>query len=143
MKIIKTILATALLATATSTLVYANIPEQQILQLQQGIAAIEKGDLHTAFNLVKPLAEQGNVLAQSLLGAMYHDGEVVQQDYQQAAKWFQKAAEQGNVDAQVRLGLMYGLGEDVKRNHKQAKIWFGKACKNGDQKACDILKELK
>lgn len=140
MKKLKTLLATALLSTATSTLVYANSPEQKF---EQGIAAYTQGDYHTAFELWKPLAEQGDAKAQYNLAKMYDQGKGVKQDYQQAAKWSQKAAEQGYAEAQFILGTMYYQGEGVKRNHKQAKIWFGKACDNRNQSACDFLKKLR
>ena len=52
-----------------------------------------------------PLAEQGNLAAQSLLGYKYYNGEGVPKDYQQAVKWFRLASEQGEAHAQFKLGL--------------------------------------
>ena len=44
---------------------------------------------------LKPLAEDGNELAQFELGNMYGNGRGVTQDYAEAMKWFRLAAEQG------------------------------------------------
>ncbi|ACE05769.1 hypothetical protein Aasi_0340 [Candidatus Amoebophilus asiaticus 5a2] len=66
--------------------------------------------------------------AQFKLGVMYHNGEGVAKDDNQAIKWFQKAAEQGNADAQFNLGVMY---EKVEGNYKKAIKWFQKAAEQG------------
>ena len=42
-----------------------------------GLDAYNKEDYNTAFKLWKPLADQGHVEAQSLLGMMYHYGDGV------------------------------------------------------------------
>ena len=48
-------------------------------------------------------AEQGDALAQYNLGAMYRDGEGVEQDYGKAIKWYLEAAWQGHNKAKVNL----------------------------------------
>ena len=48
-------------------------------------------------------AEQGDADAQYLLGAVYHDGDWVDQDHEQAAQWWRLAAEQGHELAQEAL----------------------------------------
>ena len=55
-------------------------------------AAFKRGDYATAMLFLRPLAEKGNTLAQVELGAMYHGGLGVPQDYVQAHKWFNIAA---------------------------------------------------
>ncbi|STO54628.1 YbeQ [Canicola haemoglobinophilus] len=139
MKIIKTILATALLATTTPTLVYANSLKEQLQQAEQGITAYEQGDYHTAFELLKPLAERGDAGTQTFLGTMYYDGQGVQQDYQQAAKWFQKAAEQGYAKAQYNLGVMYYKGQGVQQDYQRAVKWYQKAAEQGSAEAQGML----
>ena len=44
---------------------------------QKGFEAAQKGDFATALREWRPLAEQGNAVAQSNLGAMYHEGQGV------------------------------------------------------------------
>jgi TPR repeat protein len=58
----------------------------------------------------RPLADQGNALAQFNLGLLYHEGRGVSQDYAQAVTWFRKAADQGDAEAQAALGAMYANG---------------------------------
>ena len=74
--------------------------------LEDGLAAAQKGDFATALRLWKPLAEQGDADAQYSLGVMYSEGDGVQHDYKTAVKWFTLAAEQGDDDAQYNLGWM-------------------------------------
>ena len=45
------------------------------------IAAYRRGDYPTAMGLLRPLADQGNALAQHNLGFMYLNGHGVAQDY--------------------------------------------------------------
>ena len=54
---------------------------------QKGATAYQSGDFATALREWTPLAEQGNVGAQYLLGVMYRKGLGVPQDYKTAVKW--------------------------------------------------------
>ncbi|WP_118812903.1 tetratricopeptide repeat protein [Haemophilus haemolyticus] len=140
MKLTKTLLTSALLATSifsVQSTAWADMPEQQF---QQAVESYDKRDYQTAFKLWLPLAEQGLAEAQSNLGLMYEFGQGIKQDNAEAVKWFRKAAEQGYSMAQFNLGVNYYKGEGVKRNPSKAKEWFRKACENGYQKACDVLR---
>lgn len=140
MKLTKTFLTSALLATSifsVQSTAQADTPEQKF---QQGFEAANKGDYQTALKLLQPLAAQGHAKAQNSLGNMYNDGNGVKQDYAEAIKWYQKAAEQDYAKAQFNLGTMYHNGEGVKRDLSKAKEWFRKACDKGNKKACDTLK---
>ncbi len=64
---------------------------------QDATDAYNKGDFKTAFNEIKPLAEQGNASAQYNLALMYDNGKGVLKDYKEAVKWYRKAAEQGTL----------------------------------------------
>ena len=55
-----------------------------------------KGDYDSAIKLLKPLAEQGNTVAQFALGKCFFE----KCDYDNAIKWLKPFAEQGNVAAQ-------------------------------------------
>jgi hypothetical protein len=74
--------------------------------LEDAGAAYGNGDYATAMRLFRPLAEQGDALAQTALGLMYDQGQGVPQHYVQAAEWFRKAADQGDADAQGNLGFI-------------------------------------
>ena len=51
-----------------------------------GKAAYDRGDYAKAYKEFKPLAEQGDIVAQFYLGVMYDFGRGVSQDYIQAMK---------------------------------------------------------
>ena len=100
--------------------------------LEDGLAAAEKGDFATALRLWKPLAEQGNASAQYNLGLMYANGDGLTQDYKTALKWYTLAAEQGNARAQFYLGLMYAKGDGLTQDYKTAVKWYTLAAEQGD-----------
>jgi hypothetical protein len=62
---------------------------------------------------------------------MYDEGKGVEQDFEEALKWYQKAAEQGLAEAQNNLGLMYYKGQGVEQNYVTAYAWASIAAANG------------
>ena len=101
----------------------------------KGLAAAQSGDFATALKEWTPLAEQGNVHAQSNLALMYIRGDGVTQDYKKALKWYTLAAEQGSAKAQSNLALMYRRGEGIPQDHKEAVKWFTLAAEQGNDTA--------
>ena len=87
-------------------------------------AADQKGDYATELQILRPLAEQGNALAELGLGVMYANGQGVPQDFAQAVVWCLKAAEQGDADAQTIVALMYVNGHGVPQDYVRAHMWF-------------------
>jgi len=87
-------------------------------------AAFEKGDYVKAARLARPLADEGNVLAQTMLGGMCEMGDGVRRDYTTAAAWYRKAAEQGFAVAQISLADMYEQGRGVSQDYVQAFKWY-------------------
>jgi uncharacterized protein len=77
------------------------------------------------------MAEQGDAEAQNSLGAMYAKGQVVPQDYKQAAYWYKKAAEQGHAGGQHNLGFVYAEGLGVPQDFKLAYVWSSLAAAQG------------
>ena len=65
--------------------------------------AYEINDFAAALLLLQPLADEGHVEAQKLLGQMHEIGQGVPQEYSYAAIWYGKAAASGDDDARVRL----------------------------------------
>ena len=78
--------------------------------IDDAFAAHQRGDYAQALKILRPLAAQGNALAQSSIGWMYFSGYGVTQNYQEAVKWYRLAAAQGNAEAQNNLGYMYDAG---------------------------------
>ena len=61
---------------------------------------------------------------------MYYNGQGVQQDYSEAAKWTRKAAEQGYTPAQAHLGVLYWNGQGVQQDVLLAYMWLSLASAN-------------
>ncbi|WP_152436190.1 tetratricopeptide repeat protein [Avibacterium paragallinarum] len=143
MKFTKTLLTTALFSFSVfsiSQMGYAKTNDAELVQqailsggeqLLRVVEAIKKNEFDTAISLAQPLAEQGNVMAQSALALAYESRE----EYFQAFKWYQKAAEQGYARAQFYLALMYDNGQGVKQDYFQAFKWYQKAAEQGHIKA--------
>lgn len=91
---------------------------------QTGLDAYQKGDYVAAVKEWRPLAEQGDAVAQYNLGLLYLDGHGVPQSPAEAVNWFRRAAEQDYALAQHNLGAMYGSGQGVKRDYVQAYKWL-------------------
>ena len=100
--------------------------------LEDGEAALSRGDYATALSLFRPLAAQGNAKAQFTLGYMYDNGEGVVQDHKEAVKWYQLAATLGDGTAQYNLGRMYRHGLGVTKNEALAKMWITRSAENPD-----------
>ena len=71
------------------------------LLLASGVAVAanstsQSENYEAAFKKMLPLAEQGNIDAQKLMGLMYDIGRGVPEDAKLAVKWFTKAANKGD-----------------------------------------------
>lgn len=62
----------------------------------EAMAAYNKGDYATAFQLMQEAAEAGLPPAQYEFGYMYAEGQGVAQDLALAMAWYRKAADQGD-----------------------------------------------
>ena len=85
-------------------------------QLRQTVANLDPAQLRQA-------AGQGDASAQTNLGLMFHLGEGVSEDKQEAVKWYRMAAEQGYAEAQWLLGYTYYEGEGVAKDDREAEKW--------------------
>lgn len=103
--------------------------------LDEGLAAIERQDYRRAFRELKPLAIQGDVKAQYLLGAMYFNGEGVPQNKEEAAKLYRLVADKGVAIAMVQLGGMYFQGQGLPQSYEEAMRWYRRAADLGHAKS--------
>jgi len=62
---------------------------------------------------------------------MYQNGHGVEQDFNEAMKWYRLAAEQGLPIAQSNLGAMFATGRGVSKDDVKAYMWFNVAASNG------------
>ncbi|MBI1965225.1 MAG: sel1 repeat family protein [Betaproteobacteria bacterium] len=67
------------------------------------------------------------------LAEMYYVGkDGVEQDFAEAARWYEKLAKQGDVRAQTTMGLMYSRGYGVKKDPQAAHRWWNFAAAQND-----------
>ena len=82
---------------------------------------------------LKIRSEAGNKSATRQLAEMYYVGRGgVEQDFSEAARWYEKLAKQGDARAQTSLGLMYARGYGVTKNMETARRWWSFAASQND-----------
>ncbi len=92
-------------------------------------------------DLLKKAAKESPV-AQCNLGALYFEGKLVNQSYQEAAKWFEKSANQGLAAGQYSLGFLYDLGKGFSQSKSIARRYYQLAANQGFEPAIEALKNL-
>ncbi|KAI1714106.1 sel1 repeat domain-containing protein [Ditylenchus destructor] len=106
------------------------VPEQQpkTLEEQYKMFNLDWFDFSEEqwFEIIKK-CENHPILGAVMQGHKYRDGIGVQQDYDEAAKWYSKAAYKGNPEAMYNLGLFYEFGKGVERSIEMSIYWFRKA----------------
>ena len=80
-------------------------------------------------------SDQGDAIAQLMLGRMFASGLEASTDEAEAVKWYTKAADQGNAQAQSNLGTMYRNGKGVPKDYEEALKWYRKAADQGNANA--------
>ena len=98
--------------------------------LEDGTAAMIRGDWPAAVKLLQPLAEQGNAQAQVDMGDMYMFGHGVKKDPAKALTWYRKAADQGNAAAELNVGRGYEA-EGPNKDMPEAMKWILRAADQG------------
>jgi uncharacterized protein len=110
--------------------------------LEDGQAAFGRGDYAAAMPLLRPLAEEGNAVAQYQIGVMYALGIGAPQDHAQSLAWRRKAADHGYAIAQFSIGLTYQKGDGAPQDYAQALVWYRKAADQGYAAAQSRLGDL-
>jgi hypothetical protein len=90
-------------------------------------APCRAADLASPLDLsgIRTRAEQGQAAFQAYFGYLYLNGQNgVQQNYEEAFKWYHRAADQGYVLAQYNLGVMYDEGIGVAQSHEAGYFWL-------------------
>ena len=101
---------------------------------EDGMAAYNRGDYVPAIRLFRPMAEQGNPKAQSVLGKMYREGQGVARNPAQAFMWFSLAARRGNARAKAELREVSQAmtSQEISRANQMAQ-----ACEASNYRACE------
>ena len=88
----------------------------QLTQLEEGRAAISAGDYAKAMELLEPLADSGDAVAQNAMGVLYLQGWSVASDPERAVRYFQLSAKQGNSKGSMNLAHAYRTGSGVNQS---------------------------
>ena len=105
----------------------------------QAIAAVQQKNFAKALQLLQPLANQGDAIAQNNIAVLYEEGLGVPRSDKEALKWYKKAAQQGQAEAQFMVGLFHAEGRGTTQNYQQAFEWYSKAAKQGHADAQNNL----
>jgi TPR repeat protein len=101
---------------------------------EDGMAAYNRGDYLPAIRLFRPLAEQGNPKAQSVLGVMYRRGQGVARDRARSFVWFSFAAARG--DAKAKAGLR-SVSQTMTREQISQAREMAQACEASNYRSCE------
>lgn len=128
------------LSTQAEDAAQPKLTDQQRMKMAQDFA--NKQDWKAVFDIMQPLALEGNVQAQGNLGMLYNLGRGVQKDPEKAYWWFSEAAEKGSIRAINNLAMMYYQGGYVKKDIPQAIKLFETTAKAKDLDAMMMLSEI-
>lgn len=91
---------------------------------------------------VKVHARKGKAWAQHNMGCRYETGKDVEQDYEEAYRWFRQAADQGFALSEHAVGECYKDGQGVQTDFHEAARWYQKSIDQGYEPARKALAEL-
>jgi hypothetical protein len=103
------------------------------------LEAFEADDYVRAIQLMTPLADSGDVRAQSKLRHMYAYGEGAPVDEERLAHYARLAAEQGDCDSMRSMVLVYTRGEGVVQDFGKSAEWAQRAYDKGCRGAAYLL----
>ncbi len=106
------------------------------------LAAYQRGDFEAAFAEWKIMADTGQARAQRVIGTMYLNGEGVEANPAEAARYFESSAAQGDIEAAIALGTLYRQGLGVEQDYAKALDWLYKAAQAGHPLAQFDLAEI-
>jgi TPR repeat protein len=100
--------------------------------LQDGARYFQRADYSRALASWRPMAVQGNPVAQNNLGIMYLDGKGVPQNTSEAVRYLSLSAAAGSSLGQNNLGGLYRDGKGVPRDYGKAAQWFSASAAQGN-----------
>lgn len=99
--------------------------------LDAGLAAHAAGDHAGARRALRPLADRGSAIAETLLGAMAARGQGGRADPAAAVGWWLRAANRGYAPAQLALAKALATGQGVGADAGAAWVWARLAAGGG------------
>lgn len=100
--------------------------------LEAAYHQLKHGDTKQGLVSITQLAEDGDAVAQTLLGDIYASGHLVPQNFQTAARWRTLAARQGDAIALNALGKHFAEGYGVPADVVKAEQYLTAAAANGE-----------
>ena len=102
-----------------------------------GLAAYAVGDYRSAWVHLRPLADRGSAIAETMLGVMAAKGQGRAADQAVAVGWWLRAANRGYAPAQLALAKALAHGRGVAADPGQAWVWARLAAGAGDAVAVE------
>lgn len=103
------------------------------------IGAYNRGDIATAYRLLKTASDAGDSDAQVNLGYLYARGQGVALNHQEALRLYLLSAKQGNAEGMNAVGFKYRYGTGVQIDLPRAVHWFCRAALSGDPRGLNNL----
>ena len=112
--------------------------------LEDGLTAYSRGDYVAALQILRPLAEHGNAVAQVKLGYMYLTGNGVSRDRSAAIKWWALGSgEAADGRAAFSVAEAYFKGKDgVEQDYTTAMRYYRIAASQGSAGARNKLNNM-
>ncbi|MBU1989809.1 protein kinase [bacterium] len=83
-----------------------------------------RDNFSTKFERYLYMAQNDVAYAQNIVGLLYEEGKLVQQDFSKAIYWYQKAAAKGILKAVFNLALAYKVAKGTQKDYKKAMELF-------------------
>ena len=124
-------------STATAPVQTARLAPTPMAPLQRGSETPARKT--PPLDRLTTLANNGNPVAETIVGLRYLDGEGVPASPTEAVRWLTRAAQHGQPVAQARLGTLYEHGQGVPLDMAKAVHWYQMAAQQGNRTAMHNL----
>lgn len=133
----------AALTLIATVLVLAGLAQPALAGMEDGVKAIQAGDVATAEKALQPLAKERDPRAQFLLGLyVYGNPESKMFDLNKAAPLLLDAAERGYAPAMIPLAGAYADGKGVPKSFFESYKWVAIAERWNVPNAAPLLEQL-
>lgn len=112
---------------------YSTMEAEEIYE--RGCELLDDGETDAGIELLKVAAEMGYVDAQTHLGDIYCYSDIVEEDCEEALKWYRLAAEEGDITALIEVAEAYRYGAGVEEDFEECLKWYKLAAEAGAKEA--------
>jgi TPR repeat protein len=128
-----------ILVLAASTILGTTVVSAQSSTALLGMQAYNRGDIPTAYRLLRQAADAGDPQAQVNLGYLYARGQGVAADQKEALRLYLLSADQGDGEGMNAVGYKYLFGTGIAKDAKRAVYWFCLAVSKGNPRGMNNL----